>query len=98
MTAIITFADEGSSQTRYTATVARHWSVEDREAHEKMGFHTGWGIATDQTAGAGEDPLICYIVTNACLFSSGSSCCSPSPCPASAQGQTQGGRDLLDPR
>lgn len=46
MTAIITFADE-AGQTRYTAA-ARHWSVEDREAHEKMGFHTGWGIATDQ--------------------------------------------------
>jgi uncharacterized protein YndB with AHSA1/START domain len=25
-----------------------HWSVEDREAHEKMGFLQGWGIATDQ--------------------------------------------------
>jgi uncharacterized protein YndB with AHSA1/START domain len=46
MTAIITFADE-AGRTRYTA-VARHWSVEDREKHEKMGFHTGWGIATDQ--------------------------------------------------
>ena len=22
----------------------------DREAHEKMGFHEGWGIATDQLA------------------------------------------------
>jgi uncharacterized protein YndB with AHSA1/START domain len=48
MTAIITFADE-NGQTRYTALV-RHWSVADREAHEKMGFHTGWGIATDQLA------------------------------------------------
>ena len=48
MTAIITFADE-AGQTRYTAR-ARHWSVEDKEAHEKMGFHTGWGIATDQLA------------------------------------------------
>jgi uncharacterized protein YndB with AHSA1/START domain len=46
MTAIITFTDE-AAQTRYIAR-ARHWSVEDREAHEKMGFHTGWGIATDQ--------------------------------------------------
>jgi uncharacterized protein YndB with AHSA1/START domain len=52
MTAIITFEDEGgpgSSSTRYTAR-ARHWSVEDREMHEKMGFHVGWGIATDQLA------------------------------------------------
>ncbi len=50
MTGVITFADEagpGSNQTRYTARV-RHWSMEDRENHEKMGFHTGWGIATDQ--------------------------------------------------
>jgi uncharacterized protein YndB with AHSA1/START domain len=22
--------------------------MEDREAHEKMGFRTGWGIAADQ--------------------------------------------------
>lgn len=46
MTTIVTFADEAGG-TRYTATV-RHWSVEDREAHEKMGFHEGWGVATDQ--------------------------------------------------
>ena len=48
MTAIITFADEAGG-TRYTAR-ARHWSVADREAHEKMGFHEGWGIAADQLA------------------------------------------------
>ncbi len=46
MTAIITFADE-AGQTRYTARVL-HWTVADREAHEKMGFHEGWGQATDQ--------------------------------------------------
>ncbi|HEX9184072.1 MAG TPA: SRPBCC domain-containing protein [Burkholderiales bacterium] len=34
-------------KTRYTAR-ARHWTKEDREAHEKMGFHQGWGIAADQ--------------------------------------------------
>lgn len=33
----------------YTARV-RHWSVADRLAHEKMGFHEGWGKATDQLA------------------------------------------------
>ena len=33
--------------TLYTARV-RHWTVEDRAAHEAMGFATGWGIATDQ--------------------------------------------------
>jgi uncharacterized protein YndB with AHSA1/START domain len=48
MTAIITFEDEPGG-TRYTAR-ARHWTVADRETHEKMGFHTGWGIATDQLA------------------------------------------------
>jgi uncharacterized protein YndB with AHSA1/START domain len=46
MTGILTF-EHADGQTRYTARV-RHWSVEDREAHEQMGFHVGWGIATDQ--------------------------------------------------
>ncbi len=46
MTAILTFENEGG-KTKYTARV-RHWSVADREAHEKMGFHPGWGKATDQ--------------------------------------------------
>ncbi len=43
MTVIVTFEDEGG-KTRYTARV-RHWTVADREAHEKMGFHEGWGGA-----------------------------------------------------
>jgi uncharacterized protein YndB with AHSA1/START domain len=46
MTGIVTFEDEGG-QTRYTAR-ARHWTAEDRDAHEKMGFHAGWATATDQ--------------------------------------------------
>jgi uncharacterized protein YndB with AHSA1/START domain len=46
MTVMLTFEDEGS-KTRYTARV-RHWTEADREMHEKMGFHEGWGIATDQ--------------------------------------------------
>ncbi|MBY0321964.1 MAG: SRPBCC family protein [Reyranella sp.] len=46
MTMILTFEDEGG-KTRYTARV-RHWTVADKEAHEKMGFHTGWGLCTDQ--------------------------------------------------
>lgn len=46
MTVILTFEDEGG-KTRYTARV-RHWTVEDREAHEKMGFHRGWGQCADQ--------------------------------------------------
>ena len=48
MTLILTFEDEGG-KTRYTARV-RHWTVADRETHEKMGFHQGWGICTDQLA------------------------------------------------
>lgn len=46
MTVTLTFEEEGG-QTRYTAR-AMHWTVEDREAHEQMGFHAGWGIAADQ--------------------------------------------------
>ena len=48
MTGILTFEEE-DGKTRYTARVL-HWTVADREAHEKMGFHEGWGIATDQLA------------------------------------------------
>jgi uncharacterized protein YndB with AHSA1/START domain len=47
MVATITFEDLPGGKTRYRA-VARHWTVEDRDTHEKMGFHEGWGIATDQ--------------------------------------------------
>ena len=46
MVAAVTMADE-AGKTRYTATV-RHWSAEDRDAHEKMGFYEGWGKATEQ--------------------------------------------------
>lgn len=49
MVAEVTFTDEGG-KTRYEAHV-RHWSVEDREAHEKMGFHEGWAQVTEQLAG-----------------------------------------------
>ena len=48
MTAIMTFEDLGG-KTRYTALV-KHWSVEDREEHEEMGFHQGWGQCADQLA------------------------------------------------
>ncbi|EHR72199.1 hypothetical protein BurJ1DRAFT_3391 [Burkholderiales bacterium JOSHI_001] len=48
MTGILSFEDE-DGKTRYTARV-RHWSAEDCAAHEKMGFHAGWGVATDQLA------------------------------------------------
>ncbi|MBA4327691.1 MAG: polyketide cyclase [Polaromonas sp.] len=46
MTGVLTFENEGG-KTRYTARVL-HWSAADREAHEKMGFHEGWGKATEQ--------------------------------------------------
>jgi uncharacterized protein YndB with AHSA1/START domain len=48
-TGIITFEDLGGGKTRYTAR-ARHWTAADRETHEKMGFHEGWGICADQLA------------------------------------------------
>ena len=46
MTVVLTFEDEGG-KTRYTAR-ARHWTVEDRKAHEQMGFHEGWGMVAGQ--------------------------------------------------
>jgi uncharacterized protein YndB with AHSA1/START domain len=49
MTAILTFEDAGPEQTKYTARVL-HWSAEDCKLHEDMGFHQGWGKATDQLA------------------------------------------------
>lgn len=49
MTAIITFEDLGGGQTKYIARVL-HWSAADRQQHEQMGFHEGWGRATDQLA------------------------------------------------
>ena len=48
MTAVLTFENEGG-KTRYTARV-RHWTVADREAHENLGFHEGWGQCADQLA------------------------------------------------
>ncbi len=47
-TGVVTLVEEGG-KTRYTAR-ARHWSREDCEAHEKMGFHEGWGQCADQLA------------------------------------------------
>lgn len=46
MTLILTLED-ADGKTKYTARVL-HWTVADREAHEKMGFHQGWALATDQ--------------------------------------------------
>jgi len=46
MVATISFEPEGS-KTRYTAVV-RHWSEDDKQKHEQMGFHQGWGICAGQ--------------------------------------------------
>jgi uncharacterized protein YndB with AHSA1/START domain len=46
MTGTITFAEE-NGRTRYRARVS-HWTEADRKQHEEMGFHAGWGKATDQ--------------------------------------------------
>ena len=48
MTVILTFEKVGEG-TRYTARV-RHWTEADRETHEAMGFHEGWGRCADQLA------------------------------------------------
>lgn len=47
MTAIVTFADAGNGKTHYKA-VALHKDEVDRDAHEKMGFHEGWGTVAGQ--------------------------------------------------
>jgi uncharacterized protein YndB with AHSA1/START domain len=47
MTVTLTFADAPGGCTKYTALV-RHWTVADRETHEKMGFHQGWGTCAEQ--------------------------------------------------
>lgn len=47
MTAIVTFADAGDGKTAYKA-VALHRNEADRETHEKMGFHDGWGTVAKQ--------------------------------------------------
>ena len=46
MAAVATFEPEGTG-TRYTAR-ALHWTPEDRETHERMGFHAGWGESADR--------------------------------------------------
>ncbi|QHJ01076.1 polyketide cyclase [Xylophilus rhododendri] len=47
VTIILDFLDLGNGSSRYTATV-RHWTLEDRQAHENMGFEQGWGTAAAQ--------------------------------------------------
>jgi len=45
-TCVLTFEDE-DGKTRYIAR-AKHWTAEDCASHDQMGFHEGWGVATDQ--------------------------------------------------
>ena len=47
MTAVMTFDDLGGGQTRYQALV-RHRTRDAADSHRDMGFHDGWGTATDQ--------------------------------------------------
>jgi uncharacterized protein YndB with AHSA1/START domain len=46
MSAEVTF-EEVAGKTRYTAR-AMHWSEADKQAHEAMGFHQGWGESLDR--------------------------------------------------
>ncbi|HEY1881190.1 MAG TPA: SRPBCC domain-containing protein, partial [Caulobacteraceae bacterium] len=46
MTVIVTL-EPLDAWTLYTANVL-HWTVADRERHEQMGFHDGWGRCADQ--------------------------------------------------
>lgn len=48
MTLVVTLEDQGGG-TKYTAR-AQHWTVADREAHEKTGFHEGWATCAEQLA------------------------------------------------
>jgi len=47
MTGVVTFDDLGDGSTLYVAR-ALHWTAQNKRAHEEMGFHEGWGKATDQ--------------------------------------------------
>lgn len=46
-TAITTFEKLPDGKTRYTAR-AVHWTVANREKHDKMGFQQGWGESLDR--------------------------------------------------
>jgi uncharacterized protein YndB with AHSA1/START domain len=48
VTAVITMKDHADG-TEYTAT-AMHRNITDRDSHEHLGFHEGWGIVTRQLA------------------------------------------------
>ena len=46
-TAVVTFEPVAVVKTRYTAR-ALHWTVQNCEKHERMGFHQGWGESLDR--------------------------------------------------
>lgn len=46
-TGVLLLEDLGNERTKYTA-IAKHGSVKDREAHEKLGFKEGWTIVANQ--------------------------------------------------
>jgi uncharacterized protein YndB with AHSA1/START domain len=46
MAVTLTFTPQDGG-TVYVAR-AKHWTVEDKTTHEQMGFHQGWGVATEQ--------------------------------------------------
>lgn len=46
-TMVLTLEDAARGGTIYTAR-ALHWTEEDRQSHEAMGFHQGWGQCLDQ--------------------------------------------------
>ena len=48
VTAVITMRDHPGG-TEYTAT-AMHRDIADRDRHERLGFHDGWGTVTRQLA------------------------------------------------
>jgi uncharacterized protein YndB with AHSA1/START domain len=48
-TAVSTFEPLPDGKTKYTAR-ALHWTVENREKHEAMGFYQGWGESFDRLA------------------------------------------------
>lgn len=46
-TAVVTFEPWPGGKTKYTAR-ALHWTAENRDKHEHMGFYHGWGESLDR--------------------------------------------------
>ena len=47
LTATVLFEDAGEGRCRYTA-ICKHVDAAGQDQHDRMGFHHGWGMATDQ--------------------------------------------------